>query len=87
MIDSRAFSRRARDLGIREGHVRSDYVLNHMLAGISETFNELHFRGGTALARVYWPDFRISEDLDFIVEVLSPQMETLLNDCEHSPIG
>jgi len=26
----------------------------------------LVFRGGTALARVYWPDFRLSEDLDFI---------------------
>lgn len=47
-----------------------DYVLNHVLAAIAKTFPEFIFRGGTALARVYWPDFRLSEDLDFITDQL-----------------
>jgi predicted nucleotidyltransferase component of viral defense system len=59
---------RARGLGVDIELVRKDYVLNHVLAAIAEAANEIAFRGGTALARAYWPDFRISEDLDFLVE-------------------
>lgn len=76
MIDLREISRRARSLGLDQRHVKNDYVLNHVLAAIAEGSSELTFRGGTALARVYWPDYRLSEDLDFIslqrVEVSSP---------------
>lgn len=81
MIDSREFSRRARDLGVREDHVKKDYVLNHVLASLSEKSDGLYFRGGTALARVYWPDFRLSEDLDFIMETLPPQTGNVLEEC------
>lgn len=81
MIESRELTRRARDLGVSQDHVRGDYVLNHMLASISDSFGELNFRGGTALARVYWPDFRLSEDLDFIVDTMPPDFEQRLAEC------
>lgn len=81
MIESRELTSRARDLGVSEDHVRRDYVLNHVLASISDFFSELNFRGGTALARVYWPDFRLSEDLDFIVDKMPSDFEQRLAAC------
>ncbi len=71
MIASREIARRARQLGVQPSHIERDYVLNHVLAAISEAETELTFRGGTALARVYWPDFRLSEDLDFLLAHLA----------------
>lgn len=68
MISRSELRRRASRLDLQETHVVQDYVLNHVLCGIAEDFEELTFRGGTALARIYWPDFRLSEDLDFIAE-------------------
>jgi predicted nucleotidyltransferase component of viral defense system len=66
MIDDAEIRRRASSLGVQQDHVERDYVLNHILAHVSADPGSLIFRGGTALARVYWPDFRLSEDLDFI---------------------
>jgi predicted nucleotidyltransferase component of viral defense system len=68
MIRDVEIRNRARGLGVDTELVRKDHVLNHVLAAVAESANEIAFRGGTALARVYWPDFRISEDLDFLVE-------------------
>lgn len=76
MIGDRELERRAAALGISVGHVELDYVLNHVLAQLAEDPRQLIFRGGTALARAYWPDFRISEDLDFISADLSPELES-----------
>jgi predicted nucleotidyltransferase component of viral defense system len=45
-----------------------DYLLSWVLAGISqiESLNEtLVFKGGTALKKCYFGDYRFSEDLDF----------------------
>lgn len=68
MIPQAEVRGRARSLGVQEVHILRDYVLNHLLVSISPSFPELVFRGGTALTRIYWPDFRLSEDLDFIAE-------------------
>lgn len=65
MIDRAEIRARARQLGLDESHVEHDYVLCHLLVAVSESIPELVFRGGTSLARVYWPDYRLSEDLDF----------------------
>jgi predicted nucleotidyltransferase component of viral defense system len=59
---------RARRLGVDIELIRKDHILNHVLAAVAEMANDIAFRGGTALARIYWPDFRISEDLDFLIE-------------------
>lgn len=68
MIPQAEIAKRARSLGIQKPYILRDYVLNHVLMSVSQSFPEFAFRGGTALARVYWPDFRLSEDLDFITE-------------------
>jgi len=48
--------------------IEKDYVLSWVLSGLSVLDSKEHyiFRGGTALKKVYYPDFRYSEDLDFI---------------------
>ncbi|MGH2787597.1 MAG: nucleotidyl transferase AbiEii/AbiGii toxin family protein [Actinomycetota bacterium] len=65
MIDHAEIRARARRLGLDASYVENDYALCHLLVAICEGLPELVFRGGTALARIYWPDFRLSEDLDF----------------------
>src|ERR1035437_7271642 len=55
-------------LGIPWEVLEWDYVLSWILAGISqvETLRDtLVFKGGTALKKCYFGDYRFSEDLDF----------------------
>lgn len=78
MIGRPELQRRSAALGISVAHVELDYVLNHLLVEIARDPGDLVFRGGTALARVYWPDFRISEDLDFIGAGPMPDLENRL---------
>ena len=53
------------------GVLEKDYVLTQVLSGISQE-DELHkllvFKGGTALRKIYFRDWRYSEDLDFTVK-------------------
>lgn len=54
--------------GILEVVVEKDYVLDWVLWGISQNEllkNKLVFKGGTALHKMYFADWRFSEDLDF----------------------
>jgi predicted nucleotidyltransferase component of viral defense system len=75
MIGPKELERRAAALGIAVQHAELDYVLSHVVAQIARDPRALVFRGGTALARVYWPDFRISEDLDFVTSGSAPDLE------------
>ena len=75
MIDRTEIEARARKLNLLPHHVAKDYVLNHLLAAIADERAPVVFRGGTALSRAYWPDFRLSEDLDFISEARSSDLE------------
>ncbi len=79
MIDVTEISARARTLGIDPAYVERDHLLSHVLAAIAEGEPHLTFRGGTALARVYWPDFRLSEDLDFIGDITARELERTLS--------
>ncbi|MCG3143161.1 MAG: hypothetical protein HONDAALG_00482 [Gammaproteobacteria bacterium] len=48
--------------------VEKDYALSYLLAGIAanpELSETLVFKGGTALKKLYFGDYRFSEDLDF----------------------
>lgn len=47
--------------------IEKDYVISWILIGIgrSEMQNALSFKGGTALKKFYFRDYRFSEDLDF----------------------
>lgn len=80
MIDPAEIRTRARHLGLDASHVENDYVLCHLLVAMSQAFPELVFRGGTALARIYWPDYRLSEDLDFTSQAPVADLEARLHD-------
>lgn len=57
-----------------------DYLLSWILAGIAqvEVLNEaLVFKGGTALKKCYFGDYRFSEDLDFSAVGSFPTGETM----------
>ncbi len=55
--------------------VEKDYALSYLLAGIfcvSGLREELVLKGGTALKKIYFKDYRFSEDLDFSTIELGP---------------
>jgi hypothetical protein len=73
LIPQRNLSRLANRLAkaggrrIPESVLERDYCLSWFLAGLSENplRNRLFFKGGTALKKCHFPDYRFSEDLDF----------------------
>ena len=57
-----------REPGLQSYVVERDYLLSWVLAGISEVAElreTLAFKGGMALKKCYFVDYRFSEDLDF----------------------
>ena len=66
MIDRRELLEKARERNLTLGMIEKDYALGWLLFGISE-INDLTFKGGTALSKIYFPRiWRLSEDLDFV---------------------
>lgn len=61
--------------------IEKDYALSYILAGIenqSELSQTLIFKGGTALKKIFFGDYRFSEDLDFSV-MNAPKNQQLEN--------
>lgn len=70
MIDYKLIRKISSKCGIQEFAVEKDYLIELFLYYLSQDTSikrELIFRGGTALKKIYFADFRYSEDLDFIV--------------------
>ena len=68
MIEFSELRRKAREWKIPEQTIEKDYVLGWVLKGIfsDELLREsLVLKGGTALRKTYFPEYRFSEDLDF----------------------
>ena len=68
MIEPQILRKTARDWNLKVDAVEKHYVLGWILYGISKSSigNNLAFKGGTALSKIYFPsDWRLSEDLDF----------------------
>src|SRR3989338_2181439 len=59
----------ARSIKLPTALVEKDYVLSVVLLVISKfpEADDLVFKGGTALRKAYFPDYRLSADLDFTV--------------------
>jgi uncharacterized protein len=58
----------AKEQGVGLEVVQKDYALSYLLAGIAQTAGlgeKIVLKGGTALKKLYYPDYRFSEDLDF----------------------
>lgn len=57
--------------------VEKDYALSYLLAAINHTDwlgENLVLKGGTALKKLYFGDYRFSEDLDYSTRVMGPIM-------------
>jgi uncharacterized protein len=67
MIQPGEIARLAHRLCLGDKTIEKDYVLTWTLLAIAESplRDRLAFKGGTALKKVYIPDYRFSEDLDF----------------------
>ena len=66
-----------------------DYLLSWLLAGIDRTEglrNTLVFKGGTALKKCYFGDYRFSEDLDFSTQG-SPLIGTSMEEAVRQACG
>jgi predicted nucleotidyltransferase component of viral defense system len=58
----------ARNKKVQQYIVEKDYALSYLLAAIATTDGlgeNLVLKGGTALKKLYFPDYRFSEDLDY----------------------
>lgn len=68
MIDATEIRTLAAQAKIDPGIIEKDYVLSKVLMALSQIdlLNQnLLFKGGTALKKYYYPEWRFSEDLDF----------------------
>ena len=68
MIQSGEIQSIAGKIGVRDTQIEKDYVISWVIHGIANSsFLKKHliFKGGTVLKKVYFPDYRFSEDLDF----------------------
>ena len=58
----------AREVGVRDQQIEKDYIISWILQGIAKhdrLSKSISFKGGTVLKKVYFEDYRFSEDLDF----------------------
>ena len=68
MIKSGEIQQKARKIGVRDQQIEKDYILSWILFGISkheQLSKAIAFKGGTVLKKVYFENYRFSEDLDF----------------------
>lgn len=68
MIRPREIQQKAREAAVCDQQIEKDYVLSWILKGVAwhERLSKIIvFKGGTVLKKVYFEDYRYSEDLDF----------------------
>jgi uncharacterized protein len=68
MIKPGEIQQKANAVGVRDQQIEKDYILSWILFGISkheQLSKTIVFKGGTVLKKVYFKEYRFSEDLDF----------------------
>ena len=68
----------ARQYGVPQNLIEKDYALTYTLAGLAahpDLSDTLLFKGGTALKKVFFGDYRFSEDLDFSAQLAPKERE------------
>jgi predicted nucleotidyltransferase component of viral defense system len=68
MIKPGEIQQKARAVGVRDQQIEKDYILSWVLKGIAQhkqLSKVIVFKGGTVLKKIYFKDYRFSEDLDF----------------------
>lgn len=70
-MNAKDLKKLARKTGFDVVTLEKDYALTWLLSGIyskdSQLRSVLVFKGGTAIRKVYFPEWRLSEDLDFTI--------------------
>lgn len=82
MIKPREIQNKAREAGVRDQQIEKDYLLSWILQGISQheqLSRAIVFKGGTVLKKVYFEDYRFSEDLDFTLPDKDISNEQIFN--------
>ena len=80
MIKSGEIQQKARKIGVRDQQIEKDYILSWILFGISkheQLSKAIVFKGGTVLKKIYFENFRFSEDLDFTLFNNETENETI----------
>ena len=82
MIRPVEIKERARDLGVPESTIERDYAQNWFLKAMSDMEPEMVLKGGTGIKKVYFPDYRFSDDLDFTMlgEMVVDGLKVLITD-------
>ena len=86
MIKPGEIQKKANQVGVRDQQIEKDYILSWILWGIAnheQLAKMLVFKGGTVLKKVYFEDYRFSEDLDFTLldnEISNEQIFELFNE-------
>jgi len=68
MIRSGEIQQIAHQQGVRDTQIEKDYVIGWILKAMSQNeylAEHLIFKGGTVLKKIWFPDYRFSEDMDF----------------------
>lgn len=68
MIKPGEIQKKSRTEGVRDQQIEKDYILSWILQGVAmhnKLSKAIVFKGGTVLKKVYFEDYRFSEDLDF----------------------
>ena len=68
MIKPGEIQQQARAAGVRDQQIEKDYTLSWILKGIAQQVQlskVIVFKGGTVLKKIFFEDYRFSEDLDF----------------------
>jgi uncharacterized protein len=85
MINQAEISKLAHKLGLGDKTIEKDYILTWVLIALADLplRNALVFKGGTAIKKIYIPDYRFSEDLDFTLIDKSISNMILQDTLEH----
>ncbi len=86
MIKPGEIQKKARTVGVRDQQIEKDYILSWILQGVAmhnKLAKAIVFKGGTVLKKVYFEDYRFSEDLDFTLlddSILNQQIFDYFNE-------
>lgn len=78
MIDDVSLRRISTEEGVPLGIIEKDFAISCALLAISKSELKKHliFKGGTAIKKIYYPEARFSEDMDFTVRSLDEDKAT-----------
>jgi uncharacterized protein len=82
MIKPGEIQQKAHLSGVRDQQIEKDYILSWILSGLSkhaQLSRAIVFKGGTVLKKVYFEDYRFSEDLDFTLRDTAMPNEHVLS--------